>query len=212
MTGQQVLGSALVSGARVAILVGVVALGGTTAYLMLGGDKSTGSHATPAPARNRTAAQKSPTTGKAAIAAPAGPSLATAGSAAEAAAEVTADPSLPEVAPPPAPISPPTASAIGASAESFGKQLRDPAWAGKTETELRNRIPKLGTAQLEATECRQDQCMLTLGGSQDDVAAILARLESPTKGITTFATSVTLTAPEQQGDRLVIRAYAQFSR
>lgn len=194
------------SGARVAIVVGILALGGTTAYLFLGGDKSTGSQETPAAAREGSAVAPAAPTGKAAISAPAGPALATGSAAAPAVVEAPSEPA-PTTAPPP-----PTASASAATPESFAAQQRDPAWAGKTENELRNRIPKLGTAQLEAAECRHDQCQLTLGGSQDDVAAILARLESPTKGITNFAKSVMLTAPEQQGDKLVIRAYAQFER
>lgn len=192
------------SGARVAIVVGILALGGTTAYLFLGGDKSTGSQATtPAPREGSGARLPPPSPGKAAISAPAGPALATGSATVEAPSS--------EPAPAPAPPRPaPTPSS--ATPESFAAQQRDPAWAGKIESELRTRIPKLGTAQLEAAECRHDQCLLTLGGSQDDVTAILARLESPTKGITNFAKSVMLTAPEQQGDKLVIRAYAQFER
>jgi hypothetical protein len=176
--------------------------------LFLGGDKSTGSQETPAAAREGSGAPlPAATPGKAAISAPAGPALATGSATAPAVVEAPSEPTPTPTAPPP-----PTASATAATPESFAAQQRDPAWAGKTENELRNRIPKLGTAQLEAAECRHDQCQLTLGGSQDDVAAILARLESPTKGITNFAKSVMLTAPEQQGDKLVIRAYAQFER
>lgn len=127
------------------------------------------------------------------------------GSGGRAAIAAPAAPSLPT--PPP-----PSAAKGPAASEVFAAQPRDPAWADATERELKQRIPALASAQLLSTECRHDQCMLELGGAEQDVAAILSRLESPTKGITGFAKSLMLTAPEQRDGKTIVRAYAQFDR
>jgi len=131
------------------------------------------------------------------------------GSGGRAAIAAPTAPSLPQPAPAPAL---PASSGAPEPSQVFAAQQRDPAWADATERELAKRIPALASAKLLATECRRDQCMLELGGSDQDVAAILARLESPTKGITGYAKSLMLTAPEQRDGKTVIRAYAQFER
>ena len=110
--------------------------------------------------------------GKAAIFAPAGPSLG-AGSGHPFGDDPV--PALPaEVGDEAARVRDP-----GPSAQqlAFSEQARDPSWAGTTETEIRRRLGRLDGAQLEA-ECRHDQCELTIGGSTDSVSSAIAALES----------------------------------
>jgi hypothetical protein len=157
--------------------------------------------------------------GKAAIAAPAGPSLGTGASQGD--GPILNTPTLP-----------PTnaadqgqgslAAAAGAAdaaragnaevppSEAFESQTRDPAWAGPTEVELTKRIATIG-GQLDRTECRHDRCVLALRGSSESLAETLARLES-SNGLTGFAQSIYLTAPIEQNGVMVVRAYATFDR
>lgn len=185
---------------RSAIVVGIVVLAAGGAYLGLRGGNPTNSQPTGG------AALPDPRgSGKAAIAAPEGPTLPT-GSGQVTAVTIDAAP-VAEVSD----ASPVDAPLAGSPEQVFPTQQRDPAWAGKTETELRRRIAKLDGAKLEAAECRHDQCLLTLGGSQEDMATALARLESP-KGLIGFAESIYLTAPEERDGKLIVRAYAVFDR
>lgn len=157
----------------------------------------------PAPTGSATAAPK------AAIAAPERPTLPTGGSGeAEPGPDVeTAPPpaTLPLQPPPPPPTTPPQNPS-----KEFERQTRDPAWAGPTETEIKKRVQVLG-AHLDAAECRQDRCLIALRGSEQEMAGVLAKLETP-EGLQGFAQSVYLTAPVDQGGTLVLRAYATFDR
>ncbi|MGE0401524.1 MAG: hypothetical protein AB7T06_32785 [Kofleriaceae bacterium] len=93
--------------------------------------------------------------------------------------------------------------------QEFERQTRDPTWAGKTETAIRNRVTKLG-ARVD-TECRHDRCLISLRGTQEEMTDVLAKLETP-EGLQGFAQSIYLTAPVEQGGNLVVRAYATFDR
>lgn len=92
----------------------------------------------------------------------------------------------------------------------FERQTRDPSWAGPMETELRNRVTKLG-ARIDTAECRHDRCLIALRGSEEEMADVIAKLESPV-GLQGYAQSIYLTAPVEQGGTLVVRAYATFDR
>ncbi len=110
----------------------------------------------------------------------------------------------------PAPVAVPAARAALNPSAAFERQTRDPSWAGPTETEIRNRVTKLG-GRLESTECRHDHCLLTLRANEDQMMDLIAKLESA-RGLQGYAQSVYLTAPVEQDGKLVLRAYATFDR
>ncbi len=94
--------------------------------------------------------------------------------------------------------------------KEFELQTRDPSWAGPTEIEIKHRVTKLG-GRVDMAECRQDRCVISLRGSQEQMTDVLAKLESPA-GLAGYAQSIYLTAPVEQGGNLVVRAYATFDR
>ena len=96
-----------------------------------------------------------------------------------------------------------------ASAVTVSAQVRDPAWAGPTEQTIQRRLAAV--APLRKTECRQDTCELTLGGSAEEVGAALAALEGRA-GLRDLAAHVLLTAPETLDGVMTLRAYVQFDR
>ncbi|MBA3462575.1 MAG: hypothetical protein H0T46_21645 [Deltaproteobacteria bacterium] len=126
--------------------------------------------------------------GKAAIFAPAGPALE--GSSADGSAETVA---------------------VTTPDSAFDSETRDAAWASRTEDEIRRRFRSLRGGSLDATECRQDQCLLTLSGTEEQMSQTLAELETK-RGLVGFAHHVVLTGPEQKDGKLVIKAYAMFAR
>lgn len=147
--------------------------------------------------------------GPAAIRAPAGPELGASANtwAAQpqpAQATDTPRPELPTFAP--EGVGPPPAAAT-----EFAAQSRDPQWASATEAEITKRVRALRGAKLEATECRHDQCVLTVAGSEAEVGKTIAELEGP-HGLHGFARNVLLTAPETRDGKMVLRAYALFDR
>ena len=94
---------------------------------------------------------------------------------------------------------------------AFDAETRDAAWAAKTEDEIKRRFRSLKGGSLDATECRQDQCLLTLSGTEEQVTQTLAELETK-RGLVGFAHHIVLTAPEQRDGKLVLKAYAIFAR
>ncbi len=142
--------------------------------------------------------------GRAAISAPAGPSLGS--------AVIDAPSDVPSLAVPqgqgqPA-ATPPSPS--GNPREDFTAQTRDPSWAPVVEAEIGKRLQKLRVA-VERVECRHDRCELALGGDAAAVDTAISKLESD-KGLRGYAEAIVLTAPEPQGDRMLLRAYAIFER
>jgi hypothetical protein len=100
----------------------------------------------------------------------------------------------------------------GKSAQAvFEAESRETVWAGEAETEIKSRL-KLRAGKVEAVECRQSQCRLTIAGSKTDVGKAIADLEGH-RGLHGYAKNVLLTAPEEKSDgTLVLRAYALFDR
>lgn len=190
------------------IFVGVVAITGGIAWFALkSGDPGPSRPATPAPIQEARVAPTEPgSQGRAAISAPAEPSLATGSATPEVA---PAAPALPPAAPPAAPGS--AAPSALTPEQSFPTEQRDPAWAGTTETEVRRRLAELRGGKLEAAECRRTQCQLTIAGTEEEVGHTLAELATP-RGLIGFADHVFLTGPEPRDGKLVIRAYAVFDR
>lgn len=114
----------------------------------------------------------------------------------------------PPVAEPPPPQAP--ADMTVNPNKEFERQTRDPTWAGPTEIEIKKRVTKLG-GRVDTTECRHDRCMIALRGSESEMTDVLAKLES-SAGLHGYAQSLYLTAPVEQGGKLVVRAYATFDR
>jgi len=94
----------------------------------------------------------------------------------------------------------------------FEAEVRDDEWAKPTERGIKQRFKHVRGAKLREAECRQSRCRLVIAGSKSDVAQTIADLESA-RGLTGFAKSVLLTAPERQADgSLELRAFALFER
>jgi hypothetical protein len=187
---------------RILLVVGVLGIAGGIVWFVVR-DRTTEPRSIPA--------GSAADVGKAAIAAPEGPSLAT-GTASTPTADAVA-------------VTPPSAGGAAGSASAaavpevptgsspkvaFASQARDPTWAGPTETEISKRLGAL-KAPLDRVECRHDRCELTLAGDADAVSAAMASLESP-KGLVGYAASWLLTAPETQNGRMTLRVYATFAR
>ena len=67
-------------------------------------------------------------------------------------------------------------------------------------------------AKLDATDCRQTRCSITVSGSEAAVGKTIADLESD-RGLHGYAENILLTAPEQRPDgSIVLRAIASFRR
>ncbi len=180
--------------ARWPIVVGITAICGGIAWFALRtpasaprGSRGPDAVATPGSAERP---------GKAMIGAPQPPTLAH--------AFPTPRPSLPEGSAAPDPGPEPATVA-------FEAQDRDATWAPRTESELRRRFTKFPGAHLDATECRQDQCLLVITGSQAELGKTIAAIDDP-GGLHDFVQNILLTAPESKDGKLVLRAYAKFTR
>ena len=99
-----------------------------------------------------------------------------------------------------------------AAAEAFESESRDADWAKSTERRIKQRFKNVRGGTLHAAECRQTRCQLTITGSENQVAQAIEDLGSA-RGLTGFADSVLLTAPERKPDgSLELRAFAVFAR
>lgn len=95
---------------------------------------------------------------------------------------------------------------------AFEAEVRDAEWATETETEIKRRFAVgVREGRLEATECRQQQCLLTMSGSEAEMSRVLADLETE-GGLRGYADHVVLDGPVQQDGKLIVRAYAVFDR
>jgi hypothetical protein len=182
--------------ARAGLVVGAVAITAGIAWFALRGreddttppvkaDPGSAPVTAPAGSDSGSAFIRTPRDGKAAIFAPAGPSL-------EGSASGSTDGSV-------------------APTSTFDSETRDAVWAPKTEDEIRRRFKSLRGGSLDATECRQAQCLLTLSGSEEQIGQTLAELETR-RGLVGFAHHVVLSGPEQKDGKLVVKAYAVFER
>lgn len=115
------------------------------------------------------------------------------------AARPTANPSA-------APATPDTSGA------AFEAQERDADWAPATESEIKHRFNTgVRAGHLDHTECRADQCLLTMSGSEEEMGKVLADLETE-GGLRNFADHIILSGPENRDGKLVVKAYAVFDR
>src|SRR5262244_2272088 len=62
------------------------------------------------------------------------------------------------------------------AAVAFDRQSRDAAWAPDTERDLRGKLTNVH-GRLEAIECRQSMCRVTLSGSAGELARVTNELE-----------------------------------
>ncbi len=87
-------------------------------------------------------------------------------------------------------------------AEGFAAEHEDRTWKAATEKTLHERLAKLpgGPPQIE---CKQTQCLLTFGGSEQDISRALDQLQQ----LQDIAQHVTLTR-----DGKTMRAYLHFER
>jgi hypothetical protein len=171
-------------GDRTPIVVGILAIAGVVAWLLVsGGDPD-------APKAN---------------APPSGPSAHTT----PAKTAVTEPPSLPAK---PA-LAPEAVPAAPTANEVFETESRDDAWAKTTEAELAKRWKKIRGAAVESTECHASQCRVIVTGSEQDVGKTVADLEG-SRGLHGFADKgVHLTAPEINADGTVaLKIFVRFDR
>jgi len=106
----------------------------------------------------------------------------------------------------------PSEARLPATGTAFEAQVRDGEWAPKTETEIKRRFQTgIRGGKLDATECRQDQCLLTMSGTEAEMTKALADLETE-GGLRDFADHIVLGGPEQRDGKMVIKAYAVFDR
>lgn len=100
--------------------------------------------------------------------------------------------------------------AMGNSA--FEAEVRDGEWAIATETEIKRRFAVgVREGKLESAECRRDQCLLTMSGSEDEMTKALADLETE-GGLRNYADHIILDGPVMQDGKMIVRAYAVFDR
>ena len=104
------------------------------------------------------------------------------------------------------------AAPLPAPETRFEAEDRDPTWAPRTEAEIKRRFSVgIRAGKLETTECRQDKCLLTMSGSEDDMSRALSDLETE-GGLRGFADHIVLADRTERDGKLVIRAYAVFDR
>jgi hypothetical protein len=121
------------------------------------------------------------------------------------------DPPIEEPAPPPAPDSVP-----------FDREVRDPAWAGDQERELRLRLDRLGDdlaargveVAVTAAECRRSLCRFELSAKGNaELSALYGALETP-EGVYGWADAVLLQDVETDlaTTRVTTAVVLQFDR
>lgn len=109
--------------------------------------------------------------------------------------------------PSPAPV--PTAETAG---PAFEAQQRDAQWAPAIEAEIQHRFETgVKAGHLDSAECRTDQCLLTMSGSEEEMGKALAKLETE-GGLRSFADHIILAGPETRDGTMIVKAYAVFDR
>lgn len=118
----------------------------------------------------------------------------------------------PAVRPTPTEPLPPPSPTPDTTAVAFEAQARDTVWAPATEAEIRHRFDTgVRAGRIEGTECRADQCLLTMSGTEEEMARAIRDLETEA-GLRKFADHIILGGPEQRDGKLVVKAYAVFAR
>jgi hypothetical protein len=101
---------------------------------------------------------------------------------------------------------------LPAAGTAFEAEVRDRDWAPATEKEIKRRFSVgVREGKLESAECRQDQCLLTMSGTEEEMTKVLADLETE-GGLRGYADHIILDGPVQQNGKLIVRAYAVFDR
>jgi hypothetical protein len=190
------------------IVVGIAVLVGGGAWFALQGG---GDDPVP-PAKLGSSDPRAPET--AAIYAPVAPTLGSGSGQPERMANPPANP-VASTGSTPTPALPTEGSGSGGPrdpSQRFASQPRDPQWAAATEREIKRRVGAIRGARLDAAECRQDVCLLSISGTEDQLSTTLGGLET-SRGLHGFASSVLLTGPESDaaGNR-TIKVYASFTR
>jgi len=106
-----------------------------------------------------------------------------------------------------APETPPAApAAVGA----FEAEVREGTWALATEEEIKHRF-STGIGKLDSAECKKQQCLLTMSGTEEEMAKTLAAIETE-EGLRGYADHIILDGPVMQDGKMIVRAYAVFDR
>ena len=105
-----------------------------------------------------------------------------------------------------------SAAELPVSGTAFEAEVRDADWAIATEREIKRRFAVgVREGKLESAECRQNQCLLTMSGTEDEMSKALADLETE-GGLRGYADHIILDGPALQNGRMIVRAYAVFDR
>lgn len=94
---------------------------------------------------------------------------------------------------------------------AFEAEDRDPSWAPETEADIKARVKYLRGGQLDAVECRQDQCLLTMSGTEEEMSRTIAELETPA-GLRDYADRILLGGPEVANGKMTLKVTAFFDR
>ena len=117
-----------------------------------------------------------------------------------------------DVAPTARPTAEPAPPAPDTAGQAFAAQRRDDAWAKGTEADIKHRFATgVRAGHLDATECRTDQCLLTISGTEEEMGRALADLETE-GGLRNFADHIILDGPETRDGTMIVKAYAVFDR
>lgn len=98
-----------------------------------------------------------------------------------------------------------------AQTTAFESEDRDPSWAPETEADIKARFKYLRGGRLDAVECRQDQCLLTMSGTEEEMTRTIAELETPA-GLRDYAERILLGGPEVANGKMTLKVTAFFDR
>jgi hypothetical protein len=109
-------------------------------------------------------------------------------------------------------VTTPPAAATPETTAAFDAQERDAEWAPGIEADIKHRFDTgVRAGHLDSAECRADRCLLTMSGSEEEMAKVISDLETD-GGLRNFADHIILAGPEQRDGKLVVKAYAVFDR
>ena len=85
-------------------------------------------------------------------------------------------------------------------ATRFAAEKRDPTWARATEVEVSKRLKRFALGGNATVECKDTLCDVTVSQlAKDDVAAMLAKLETP-DGFVGYAANISLDDVHEEAD------------
>ncbi len=109
------------------------------------------------------------------------------------------------------PLAAGSAAALAPQNTAFEAEDRDPSWAPETEADIKARFKYLRGGRLDAVECRQDQCLLTMSGTEEEMSRTIAELETPA-GLRDYAERILLGGPEVANGKMTLKVTAYFDR